>query len=83
MTFRVNFSPTARKDFEAMPHPVQIRIVHALERSADDPFRAFKRLKGRADASLRVGEYRVLADLVLGENLIWVHAVGHRRNVYD
>ncbi len=83
MTFGVAFSPTARKDFEGLPRPVQGRMLHALERAAEDPFRAFKRLKGRADASLRVGEYRVLADLVLRENLIWVHSVGHRRNVYD
>jgi mRNA interferase RelE/StbE len=31
---------------------------------------------------LRVGDYRVVYELIHGEQLIIIHAIGHRREIY-
>ena len=56
-----------------------IKIVSAKE----NPFHFFERLEGRKDYKLRVGDYRVIADIDQSNNLVLVTLVGHRKNVYD
>jgi mRNA interferase RelE/StbE len=40
------------------------------------------RLQGRAEFRLRVGDYRVIYSLDPNRNTLWLHAVGHRREIY-
>jgi mRNA-degrading endonuclease RelE of RelBE toxin-antitoxin system len=40
-------------------------------------------MSGRDDYSIRVGDYRALADWDKADDAIYVTEVGHRRNVYD
>lgn len=39
-------------------------------------------LSGEKVWRMRVGDYRVVADISLGEGTIEVVAVGHRKNIY-
>ena len=41
-----------------------------------------KRLSGRPEFKLRVGEYRVLYEFDLSLGCIYLHYVGHRREIY-
>ena len=41
-----------------------------------------KRLQGRAECKLRVGDYRVLYEIDLPAGRIYLHYVGHRREIY-
>lgn len=51
-------------------------------RSKADPYRFFERLKGRKDYKLRVGDYRIIADINKTEKKIEVTLIGHRKNIY-
>ena len=48
----------------------------------DNPFHYFERLKGRKDYKLRIGDYRVIADIEESQNKIKVTVIGHRKNIY-
>ena len=41
-----------------------------------------KRLQGRAEFKLRVGDYRVLYEFDLRQGRIYLHYVGNRREIY-
>jgi mRNA interferase RelE/StbE len=41
-----------------------------------------KRLHGRPEFKLRVGDYRVLYEFDLAQGRIYLHYVGHRREIY-
>ena len=59
----------------------------AVQRKVDDMgtrLEAFPhpRLRGRSEFKLRVGDYRVLYEFDLKLGRIYLHYVGHRREIY-
>ena len=58
------------------------RIFKKIQSTKDDPFHFFKRLEGRTDFKLRVGDYRVIADIYPEKKRIEVTKIGHRKNIY-
>lgn len=82
MSFDVQFSDRARRDLRALPRDLQFRVVAKLEEASGDPARFFRRLTGAGTYRLRVGDYRVLADIDPESRTIKVAHVGHRKNVY-
>ncbi|MBI4095711.1 MAG: type II toxin-antitoxin system RelE/ParE family toxin [DPANN group archaeon] len=81
--FVLRFSEAAAKALEKLPADVRLRIWSKLQEAKAEPFRFFIRLKGRDDFKLRVGDYRVIADIVQIGNVIEITKIGHRRNVYS
>jgi mRNA interferase RelE/StbE len=43
----------------------------------------FKKLKGREGFRIRIGNYRVIYNIIDSELVIEVIALGHRKNIYD
>jgi mRNA interferase RelE/StbE len=41
-----------------------------------------QRLQGRSEFKLRVGDYRVLYEFEVKQGRIYLHYVGHRRDIY-
>ncbi len=80
--FEVTFSPKAHRQLKKLPKLVIERIVAALERARIRPEEHFERLVGEALYKLRVGDYRIIADIVHGQLNILVLEVDHRRRIY-
>jgi mRNA interferase RelE/StbE len=60
----VEFERHAEKDLERLDPQVKQRVLSAIGRLADDPRNAeVRRLKGRAESRLRVGDWRVIVEL--------------------
>jgi mRNA interferase RelE/StbE len=77
------WSFTFSKAFDSLPESVR----DAVERKIDEMGRRLeefphKRLSGRQEYSLRVGDYRVLYELDVKQGRIYLHYVGHRRDIY-
>lgn len=83
MTYEILFTDSARKDLKKLEKPVQERIVSALERIRISPERYVKKLVGDPGYRLRVGDYRIIMDIVENKLIILVLKIGHRKNVYD
>lgn len=86
-SWKIIFSETARKEFSKMDKPIQKRIYSFLSEkltNCDNPRTLGKPLKGAlADFwSFRVGDYRILIEILDSEMLIQVFRVEHRKEVY-
>jgi mRNA interferase RelE/StbE len=70
----------AQKDFQKLPPKEQRRVKSALLSMQDDPFKGdIKRLKGQPTAwRRRVGDYRIVYDLLLDRHTIVVAGILRR-----
>jgi len=77
------WSPTFSKSFDSLPAPVREAVQRKLdEMSARLEEFPHKRLHGRPEFKLRIGDYRVLYEFDLPQGRIYPHYVGHRREIY-
>lgn len=58
------------------------RIFNKIISTKQNPFRFFERLEGKKSYKLRVGDYRVIADIDRSSKRIDVLLIGHRKNIY-
>ncbi len=62
--------------------PLKERIFKKIISAKDNPFKSFVKLKGREDYKLRVGDYRIIADIDEKIKIIKITLIGHRQNIY-
>lgn len=79
----VRFTPKGYDLLTELEADVQERIKNDLRRASDNPERELKPLTGYPYFDVRTGEYRTLIDWDKDAGILWVFAVGHRRNVFD
>jgi mRNA interferase RelE/StbE len=76
----------AVRQLRDIPRPAALTILRALTPLGDDPCRAdadIKRLEGHDSRyRLRVGDYRVIYEIIGRKLVILVVGVGHRREIY-
>jgi mRNA interferase RelE/StbE len=76
----------AVRQLRAIPQPAALTILQALTLLGDDPRRTdanVKKLAGYDDRyRLRVGDYRVIYEVIDGQLVVLVVGVGHRREIY-
>lgn len=65
-----------------LPKDLKKRIFNKIISTKENPFHFFEKLTGRKDYKLRVGNYRVIADINKKSQKIEVTIIGHRRNIY-
>lgn len=57
------------------------RIMKKIEYASKNPY-IVKSLSGRQQYKIRVGDYRVIADLDTTKFYMFIESVGHRKNIY-
>ena len=82
---KVEISDAAKRDIRRLDKPVARRVLTRLSWYADNisdliPIPMQGRWAGFF--KLRIGDYRVLYEIIEEENLIFVIQVGHRREIY-
>lgn len=82
MSYDVIFSDFADKQLQKLPLNIQNRIVSTIKRCRIRPYAHVKKLVGSQYYRLRVGDYRVVMDIIDNELIIHVIEVGHRKNIY-
>ena len=81
--FEIFFTNKAENQLKKLEKNVQQRIIAVLERSRIRPEDHFERLVGEKAYKLRVGDYRIIADIDNNKLVILVLKLGHRKNIYD
>ncbi|HEY3549208.1 MAG TPA: type II toxin-antitoxin system RelE/ParE family toxin [Propionicimonas sp.] len=83
MTYQVLFTTAAAREVKKLPRPARDRVLDAIASLADDPRpRASKKLVGEQTAwRVRVGDYRVIYDVLDAELTVTVVRAAHRREV--
>ena len=80
--YELKFDERALVSIEKFPKEIKERVVKKLQKSKEEPHHYFEKLTGRPEFKLRVGEYRVIADINDKEIVILVLFADHRRRVY-
>ena len=84
MKYEVRILRPAEKEMDELPGAVHARISGRILLLEDNPRpRGAKKLSGREEYRLRVGDYRVLYTIDDKRHVVTVFAVGHRREVYQ
>jgi len=80
----VEFERRANRDLERLDPQVKQRVLAAIDRLADSPrSAALRKLKGRAESRLRVGDWRVILELDIAARTIVIQRVLPRGRAYE
>ncbi|MEI6167066.1 MAG: type II toxin-antitoxin system RelE/ParE family toxin [bacterium] len=81
--YRVELKKSVLKDFDSIPKKDLHRIILAIESLTDDPRPPQSRkLSGLEQYRLRQGNYRILYSIKDDLLIVFVVAVGHRKEIY-
>jgi mRNA interferase RelE/StbE len=85
VSWSVEFTAAAARQLRKLDRPVRARLIVAIEGLAIDPRPAgATKLVGEETAwRIRVGDYRVIYDVLDEALVVTVVRVAHRREVYD
>ena len=82
MVYQIIWSESAARELGKLDRSVAKRIVERVQDLEDNPLRSLRHLVGVPYYRLRVGDYRVIVELIETRLVILVLKVGHRRSVY-
>lgn len=87
MNYKVEYTKSAIKNLKGLDKPVRKMILNWIEKkliNCSDPRQHGKALVGNHSGKwrYRVGDYRILADILDDKIVILVLNVGHRREIY-
>ena len=82
MSYGLVFDKKAVAFLEGLPKELRRRIFGKLTAAKEEPLHFFGRLGGRRDYRLRVGDYRVIADVNHELGRIEVTLIDHRKRIY-
>jgi len=80
--YQIIFDEEAIEALEKLPKELRRRIFQKVISTKGNPLRFFERLTMRDDYKLRVGDYRIIADIDKSSKQIVVTFIGHRKNIY-
>ncbi len=82
--YRIEFAPSAAREFQKLPHDIRARIERKIDTLASNPRPSgAKKLQASADRwRIRIDDYRVIYDIHDDVLRILVLKVGHRQDVY-
>lgn len=84
MSYEVEFTSAAAKQIRKLQRPARERLLDAIEDLQDDPRpHGAKKLVGEDLAwRIRVGDYRVIYEVIDSQLLVTVVRAAHQREVY-
>ncbi len=84
MSYTIKFSAHAARSFRKLPRRIQVRLYAAIEPLRDNPrMTGSEKLKGSDNTyRIRVGDYRVLYEIMDKVLVVYVIETGYRREVY-
>ena len=83
MMMKIRFGKSAKKELRELQKSTRKRIIIAIRKLRNTPRPpGCKKLKGRDEYRIRVGDYRVLYEIHDDVLIVLVIRVAHRREVY-
>lgn len=83
MVYQLRATRRASKELQKLPAQIQQRIREAIYELADNPRPpGCKKLQGRDDYRITVGDYRVIYEIDDDNQVVTIWRVGHRKGVY-
>ncbi len=82
--FEIQWRASTKKDLRKLPLPEVARIVAAVEQLAQEPHpHGSEKLTGSESTDrIRIGDYRVVYEVLSERKIVEVQRVRHRKDVY-
>ena len=80
--YEIIFDKKAIELLNKMEYRIKERIFKKVISTKEKPFRYFERLTKRNEYKLRVGNYRIIADIDKNSKMIKIRLIMHRKNIY-
>ncbi|MDD5162766.1 MAG: type II toxin-antitoxin system RelE/ParE family toxin [Candidatus ainarchaeum sp.] len=81
--FEILLTETFARELKKLEAPLRERIKKKLESTKQTPFLFFERLSGKELFKLRIGKYRIIAQISTPKKAITLLSIGHRKKVYE
>ena len=83
MGYEVRIVSAAEREMDKLPAAIHKRISRRILTLEDNPrLRGAKKLSGREEYRLRIGDYRILYTVDDKNRVVTIFAMGHRREIY-
>lgn len=83
MSYRLRIIPAAEREMRQLPREVLQRVHQRITRLQEHPFApGTRKLAAGLGYRARVGDYRIIFAVDVGERVIIITSVRHRREVY-
>lgn len=83
-SYKVTLTKTAQKQLDKLPGSVSQDLIAVISTLAQTPRpTGYKKLKGRPGYRVRVGNYRIIYDIIDKILVVEVIALGHRKDIYE
>ncbi|MDD4353568.1 MAG: hypothetical protein PHN56_03865 [Candidatus Nanoarchaeia archaeon] len=82
MSYELIFDKKAAEYLEFLDKETAKRIFNKIILSKEEPLNYFIRLSGRNDYKLKIGQYRVIADIDINKKQVQLNLIGLRKNIY-
>ena len=84
MAYKIRIKKSAKKELTRLSRPAQRKVVRAIDKLADNPrcSMAEKITGGEGSYRIRAGDYRIIYRIFDDEVVVFVIAIGHRREIY-
>ncbi len=87
MSYKVEYSKTAKKQIKKMDPYIKIMIMNWINKNlvgCNDPREQGKALRGNSENQwrYRVGDYRLICDIVDDRLILLILSIGHQKEVY-
>jgi mRNA interferase RelE/StbE len=79
MSYKLKWSKLALENLRKLPHNIVQRILNKLDEIKENPAHFIKGLTEIKYNKIRIGDYRILVDLLENEKIIAVRDLGHRK----
>ncbi|TGL75331.1 type II toxin-antitoxin system RelE family toxin [Leptospira yasudae] len=82
--YSVLLTKFAAKQLDKLPETIADSLIEMIQSLAKNPRPVgAKKLKGRDGFRVRKGDYRILYDIVDRQLIVYVIAIGHRKEIYE
>ena len=83
-TYKIEWKSSAIKELQKLPRPMISKIVSAVDNLSSNPFpQGVRKLVGTEDTyRIRIGDYRVLYNIIENRLVIEIIRVRHRKDAY-
>ena len=84
MAYEIVYAPSAAKALRKLNRQVARRLLEAISKLAEEPRLAggVQLVGGEGELRIRVGDYRVVYDVIDEEVVVLILRLGHRREIY-
>lgn len=83
MPYNILWRPQALEQLRKLSKIIAFRIVKKVDTAKENPNHFLERLVGDPGYKIRVGDFRIIIDILEKEKTLAVRIIGHRKNIYE